>query len=155
MSPETLATIDLIWSIVKPTAITVLTGVIVDLGLKARTWAATHIAGMNIANATADHAKMETEIQAAIGVGINASVDAIHRDGLTSKAVRDTVTAIASEYFQQHFPDRAAKIAASATSPVPAMPQTNLAAAQAVAETIGGRVGQVMAATLPPPTPPT
>lgn len=136
MTPE--ETIALAWSVIQPIALTTVTGILVDLGLKARLWVHSKIEGQQIANTAQDKANMEREISAALGVAVHQMGDAIAKDGLTSKAVREGVANAASAYLTERFPDRAARIAAAAPG--------SMSPDEAVALSIAGRIG----ALLPP-----
>lgn len=137
--------VSLFWTVAGPTAATALIAVLARLGVRADTWFKTRVLGEQIANATADQAKMETELQVALGKGFEAATAAIKAHGFSSDAARQAIIAAGTSYFQARFPDRAAQIttAANATTAVgPVTPPFD-----AVAQTLAARLGNILAVT--------
>lgn len=140
MTPDDIRPwVSLVWAVAEPTIATGLAGLLAALIVKARAWIDTRLLGQKIDNATQDQAKMETELQAALGKGFDAAAQAINTQGLTSDAARVAILTAATTYFQQRFPDRTAQIDA-ATPP-------SVSPAAAVAETLAARLGNIVAAT--------
>lgn len=140
--------VSLFWTALGPTVILPL---LAGLLVKGYAWLQAHVLGQQVQNATADAAKMESELQAALGRGFDAAATSIAAHGLTSDAARTAILTAATAYFQQRFPDRTAQIDASTPAAI--------APAMAVAETLASRLGNIVAATIqkaeqaPPPAP--
>jgi len=104
-------------------------------------------------------ANMESDIKAALNVGITKVLPVIEAKGWNAPDVHAAILGAATEYLTQHFPDRSAQIAAAAqprdTEIVAFTGAHPVPASAAIAQTLAARLPDAIAtAAASPATPP-
>jgi hypothetical protein len=94
-----------------------------------------------------DTANMESDVKAALNVGITKVLPLIEANGWNSPTVREAVLTEATDYLRQRFPDRTAQIVAAAQPGTPS-------STTAITDTLAARLPDAMTVAAASPATP-